>query len=205
MDTSSKATARNRLAPVPDSDEDEFADDSPNARRIRLDEEVARSLQDELYREAEGFLSGDDPQEPPSIESDSDDFAVADPKGKGKAVPTRQASGSRAAAKKRVVQDSDDDEEDDDDYSDFVDLEPPTKKQKTAAKGRRKQASTKGKKSIPRASAFLSDSDDDLPCKQRPFSLPFPLTDFLATLLCSTYSLCPFSRIFDTTGRTGLY
>ncbi|KAI3396436.1 hypothetical protein diail_12156 [Diaporthe ilicicola] len=165
MDTLSKATRRNRLVPVPDS-EDDLADDSPNARRIRLDEEVARSLQDELNREFEGLVSDDDPQEQLMIESDSENYAATDPKGKGKAVATRQASGSRAAAKKLVIQESDEEDDDDDDDSDFADIEPPAKKQKTAVRGHGKQASAKGKKSIPPTSPL--DSDDDLPLSKRP-------------------------------------
>lgn len=165
MGASSRATQKIRLVPVPDSEDEDLADDSPNARRIRYDEEVARSLQDELNREAEGLLYDDDLEEQPIIDSDSEDYAAADPKGKGKAVATRKASGTRAAAKKRVVQDSDlDDDEDfdDDDHSDFADLAPPAKKQKTAARGRGKQASAKGKRV---AAPLVSDSDDDLPCK----------------------------------------
>lgn len=165
MDTSSRATRRNRLVvAVPDSDDEDLADDSPNARRIRHDEEIARSLQDELNREVEGILFDDDLEEQPMVESDSEDYAATDPKGKGKAVATRKASGTRAAAKKRVVQDSDIDDDDDydDDDSDFADLAPPAKKQKTAIRGRGKQASAKGKGVV---APLASDSDDDLPCK----------------------------------------
>lgn len=164
MDTSSRATRRNRLVAVPDSDDEDLPDDSPNARRIRHDEEIARSLQDELNREVEGILFDDDLEEQPMIESDSEDYAAADPKGKGKAVATRQPSRTRAAAKKRVVQDSDieDDDDYDDDDSDFADLAPPPKKQKTSARGRGKQASAKGKGVV---APLASDSDDDLPCK----------------------------------------
>lgn len=169
MSASSRATRRNRLVTVPDSENDDPADDSPNARRIRYDEEVARSLQDELNREVEGILfdddlEDDDLEEQPMIESDSEDYAATDPKGKGKAVATRKASGTRAAAKKRVVQDSDavDDDDDYDDYSDFADLAPPAKKQKTAVRGRGKQASVKGKAV---GAPPVSDSDDDLPRK----------------------------------------
>lgn len=169
MGASSRTTRRTRLISVPDSEDDDLANDSPNARRILYDEEVARSLQAELNREVEGILFDDDLEEPPIVESDSEDYAASDPKGKGKAVATRQASGTRAAAKKRVVQDSDVDEDDDDydddnDYSDFADLAPPAKKQKTAVRGRGKQASAKGKavKAPP-----VSDSDDDLPCKSQ--------------------------------------
>lgn len=166
MDTSSRATQRNRLVAVPDSEDEDLADDSPNARRIRHDEEVARSLQDELNREVEGLLFDDDLDEQPMIKSDSEDYAATDPKGKGKAVATRQASRTRAAAKKRMVQDSDidDDEYYDDDDSDFADLAPPAKKQKTAVRGRGKQASAKGKGVV---APTASDSDDDLPCKSQ--------------------------------------
>lgn len=164
VDTSSRATRSNRLVAVPDSDDEDLADDSPNARRIRHDEEIARSLQDELNREVEGILFDDDLEEQPMVESDSEDYAATDPKGKGKAVVTRKASGTRAAAKKRVVQDSDIDDDDDydDDDSDFADLAPPAKKQKTAVRGRGKQASAKGKGVV---APLASDSDDDLPCK----------------------------------------
>lgn len=165
---------RNRLLAVTDSEDDDLADDSPDARRTRHDEEVARSLQEELDREVRGVLFDDDPEEQPIMDSDSEDYAVTDPKGKGKAVATRQASGARAAAKKRVVQysdvDEDDDFDDDDDYSDFADIAPPAKKQKTAARGRGKQTAAKGKKP---ATTIPSDSDDDLPCKSQESSPPF--------------------------------
>lgn len=175
MGASSRATQKNRLVTVPDSEDEDFADDSLNARRIRYDEEVARSLQNELNREVEGILFDDDLEEQPMIDSDSEDYAAADPKGKGKAVATRKASGSRAAAKKRVVQDSDVDEDEDydeDGDSDFADLAPPAKKQKTAAGSRGKQASAKGKRV---AAPLVSDSDDDLPCKSQEIT-PAPST-----------------------------
>jgi hypothetical protein len=155
---------------VPDSEDYDLEDESPNARRIRYDEEVARSLQNELDREVEGFLFDDDAEEQSMPESaDSEDYATNDPKGKGKAVATRKASGTRAAAKKRVVQDSDvvvddDDDDDDDEYSDLADLAPPAKKQKTATRGRGKQAVAKGKQV---AAPFASDSDSDLTCKSQ--------------------------------------
>ncbi|KAJ0117161.1 adenosinetriphosphatase [Diaporthe amygdali] len=170
MDTSARSSRRNRLAAVPDSEDADFFDDSPNARRIRIDEQVARSLQDELNREVEGLLSDHGPQEQSMIGSDSEDYAVADPKGKGKAVATRRAPGSRAAAKKRVVQDSDSviDDDDDDNDSDFADLAPPAKKQKTAVRGRGKQASAKGKKSVHTNPGSPSDSDEDMPLSKRP-------------------------------------
>lgn len=169
MGASSRTTRGSRLISVPDSEDDDLANDSPNANRTLYDEEVARSLQAELNREVEGILLDDDLEEQPVTESDSEDYAATDPKGKGKAVATRQASGTRAAAKKRVVQDSDVDDDDDDyddenDYSDFADLAPPAKKQKTAVRGRGKQASAKGK--AVRAPP-VSDSDDDLPLSKR--------------------------------------
>ncbi|KAH8772695.1 RING-11 protein [Diaporthe sp. PMI_573] len=161
---SSRANRRNRLAIVPDSEDYDLEDESPNARRIRYDEEVARSLQNELDREVEGFLFDDDAEEQSMPESaDSEDYATNDPKGKGKAVATRKASGTRAAAKKRVVQDSDV-VVDDDEYSDLADLAPPAKKQKTATRGRGKQAVAKGKQV---AAPFASDSDDDLTLSKR--------------------------------------
>ncbi|KAG8159038.1 hypothetical protein KVR01_011481 [Diaporthe batatas] len=163
---SSRATRRNRLAIVPDSDDFDLEDDSLDAQRIRYDEEVARTLQNELNQEVEGFLSDDeDAEEQLMPESDSDDYAATDPKGKGKAVATRKASGTRAAAKKRVVQDSDVDIDDEDDEdSDFADLAPPAKKQKTTVRSRGKQADTKGKQV---AAPNASDSDDDLPLSKR--------------------------------------
>lgn len=177
---------RNRLLAVTDSEDDDLADDSADARRTRHDEEVARSLQEELDREVRAVLFDVDSEEQPTMDSDSEDYAVTDPKGKGKAVATRRASGTRAAAKKRVVQDSDVDEEDDcdddDDYSDFADLAPPAKKQKTAARGRGKQTSAKGKKP---AAAIPSDSDEDLPCTSQE-SLPPS-----STLMPSCFSFHP--------------
>lgn len=166
VSASSRVTRRNRLAIVPDSDDFDLEDDSLDAQRIRYDEEVARSLQNELNREVEGFLSDDEDAEEQSMpESDSEDYAAADPKGKGKAVATRKSSGTRAAAKKRVVQDSEVDVDDEDDYdedSDFADLAPPAKKQKTVVRSRGKQAVAKRKQV---AAPPASESDEDLPCK----------------------------------------
>lgn len=179
MGASARATRRNRPITIPDSDDDNLENQSPEARRILHDEEIARSLQDELDREVAGILFDDDLEEQPVIESDSEDYAATDPKGKGKAVATRQASGTRAAAKKRVVQDSDVDDDDDDydddnDYSDFADLAPPAKKQKTAVRGRGKQASAKGKAV---GAPPMSDSDDDLPCKSQETTPAHPSWD----------------------------
>lgn len=171
LNTSSRVTRRNRLDVVPDS-EDFEPEDEIGDRRIIHDEEVARSLQNELNREVEGFVIDDDAEEQSMLASDSEDYAATDPKGKGKAVSTRKASGTRAAAKKHVVQDSEvDDDDDDDDDSDFADLAPPAKKQKTTARGRGKQAAAKGKKV---AAALVSDSDDDLPCKSPETTPAFP-------------------------------
>lgn len=171
VNASSRVTRRNRLDVVPDSEDFENEDEIGD-RRILHDEEVARSLQNELNREVEGFLIDDDAEEQSVLESDSEDYAATDPKGKGKAVSTRKASGTRAAAKKHVVQDSEvDDDDDDDDDSDFADLAPPAKKQKTTARGRGKQAAAKGKQV---AAALVSDSDDDLPCKSPGTTLTFP-------------------------------
>jgi hypothetical protein len=165
---SSKANPRDRLAVVPDSEDHDLDDNESSNARTRYDEEVARSLQNELDREAGEFLSEDDAEEQSMLGSENEDYIAADPKGKGKAVAIRKTSGTRSAAKRRVIQDSDvdvdqDDQDDqDDDYSDFADLAPPPKKQKIAVRGRGKQAVAKGKQV---AAPTASDSDDDLPRK----------------------------------------
>lgn len=175
VSASSRVTRRNRLAVVPDSDDFDLEDESLDAQRIRYDEEVARTLQNELNREVEGFLSDDeDPEEHSMPESDSEDYVATDPKGKGKAVAARKTSGTRAATKKRVIQDSDvdiDDEAEDDEDSDFTDLAPPAKKQKTTVRSRGKQAVAKGKQV---AAPPASDSDEDLPCKSQEIIPAFP-------------------------------
>lgn len=203
---SSRASRRNRLAIVPDSEDYDLEDESPNARRIRYDEEVARSLQNELNREVEGFLSDDDAEEQSMLKSDSEDYAATDPKGKGKAVATRKASGTRAATKKRVVQDSDVDvdvneDDEDDDYSDFADLAPPVKKQKTAVRGRGKQAVAKGKQV---AAPIASDSDDDLPRKSQEPLPPFPLKHSHTHTLLESPPRSPKNSLVPLSpGRTG--
>ena len=200
---SSRANRRNRLAIVPDSEDYDLEDESPNARRIRYDEEVARSLQNELDREVEGFLFDDDADEQPMPESaDSEDYATTDPKGKGKAVATRKAPGTRAAAKKRVVQDSDVvDDDDDDEYSDLADLEPPAKKQKTATRGRGKQAVAKGKQV---AAPLASDSDDHLPCKSQETTPAFcPDMHTYAHTLRIILTPKDLSLVLVPSGRTG--
>lgn len=192
MDTSSRPARRNRLTAVPDSEDDVLADESPNATRIRYDEEIARSLQNELNREVEGSFFDveddaedpeDDFEEPPVIESDSDDYAATDPKGKGKAVASRKTSVTRAAAKKHVVQDLDIEDDEDDDDSDFADLAPPAKKQKTAVRSRGKPASVKGKRAVV---PLVSDSDDDLPCKsQKSLGPRGHALSLMRSLICS--------------------
>ena len=154
---------------IADSEEDDFADGSPNAGRTRHDEKIARQLQEELDREAaeavDALISGDDDgvdygtQQLVMAPSDSEDYPMADRKGKGKAIATRRPRASRAAAEKYIVTDSDEDPEDDD-YSDPGDIEPPAKKQKIVLKGRGKQASAKGKGKQP--AGTLSESDDDV-------------------------------------------
>ncbi|POS75303.1 adenosinetriphosphatase [Diaporthe helianthi] len=178
VSASSRVTRKTRLAIVPDSEDYDLEDDSLDAQRIRYDEQVARSLQNELNREVEGFISdGDDAEEQSMLESDSEDYAATDPKGKGKALATRKASDSRAAALKRVIQDSDvdvddEDEDEDDEYSDFAELAPPAKKQRTTVRGRGKQMAWKGKQAASKGKQLAAplefDSDEDLPLIKPP-------------------------------------
>lgn len=143
---------KRELVEVADSEEDYLSDPSPNARRTRHDEKVARQLQEELDREAaEAFVSGDDQNiYEDEMDEDSDDFSLADPKGKGKAVASRRPRGSRANPKKNLVLDSDEDEEE---FSDSVHHEPPTKKQKTV----------RGKSKVPAPPLSDDDDDEDVP------------------------------------------
>lgn len=147
---------------VADSEDDELLDDSPNARRTRHDEEVARQLQEEYYREADGLNShhhneDDDLQD--EDDEDTESQSEPDPKGKGKAV-SRPRSRTTRAAVKSVVADLDEPEE----SSDAVEDEPPSKRQKkTAARGSASSAKGKGK-----MLALDPESEDDLPRKLIP-------------------------------------
>lgn len=184
---------------IADSEDDGTSDPSPNARRTRHDEDVARQLQEELDREAaealvhgseeDAFLGG--------MDEDSDEAPLADSKGKGKAVARRSRSG-RSTAKAIVLGSS----EDDDDF-----YEPPTKKQKTKGKGKDKgkmpdiglsdddsdsdealaqQRKSKGKGKGKMPISTLSDDDDNVHSKLIPLPL-HPLFSLKTRLLVSTF------------------
>lgn len=172
-------TSKRKRDFIADSDEEDFSNNDSNAGRTHGDEKIARQLQEELDREAaeameaqeaqDALAAGDDDhndyndgdaQQQIVDTSDSEDYPMADRKGKGKAVATRPPRAARAAAAKYMVPDSDEDDLDDD-YSASDNMEPPAKKQKTVFKGRGKQSSAKGKQPV----AALSESDDDAPGK----------------------------------------
>lgn len=139
---------------IADSEDDELLDDTPNDRRTRHDEEVARQLQEELYREADVLTSEvDDGDSQDDVSDDIDSPSASDPKGKGKAVARPRPRTTRSAVK-YDISDSDEAEE----SSGSVHYEPPSKRQKKA--GGTGSAKSKGK--MPVAD---SDSEDDLPRK----------------------------------------
>lgn len=151
---------------VADSEDDELLDDTPNARRTRHDEEVARQLQEEFYRDANALPSEIEDSELQDEESeDSEHPSVPDLKGKGKAVARPQPR-TRRSAGKASVPDSDEAEE----SSDSAEREPPTKRQKKAVVAGAK-ASGKGKGKMP---AVPSDSEDDVPRELLNFSHSYP-------------------------------
>lgn len=170
MGTNSTTSKRKRDF-IADSDEDDFSNNDSNAGR---DEKIARQLQEELDREAAEAMEAQDAlvasnddltdyndgdaQQQIMGPSDSEDYPMADRKGKGKAVATRPTRAARAAAQKYIFPDSDEDDLDDD-YLASDDMGPPVKKQKIVVKGRRKQISAKGKQSA----EALSEPDDDAP------------------------------------------
>lgn len=176
---------------IADSDDDDLSlsHTSPNPGRTQNDEKIARQLQEELDRETaeaveaqnalvsdDGGNDGhDDDQQYAVAASDSEDYALADVKGKGKAlatsdsedypmasrkgkgkaVETRRPRTSRAAAKKFTVIADSDEESDDGDYSDPGSVKPPAKKRKITVVSRRKTPA-KNKQLL---------SDDDVPGK----------------------------------------
>lgn len=152
---------------VADSEDDELLDDTPNARRTRHDEEVARQLQEEYYREVDDSMSGNhDDDGDPQGEDDEDDEDVeslsepeSDPKGKGKAVSRPRPRTTRSAAN-LIVADSDEES------SDSIQYEPPTKRQKKAASTGGNVSSAKGKGKM--LAVQDSDFEDDLPRKSLP-------------------------------------
>ncbi|ROW06111.1 hypothetical protein VMCG_04582 [Cytospora schulzeri] len=166
-------TSKRKRDVIADSDEDDLADSLPNEGRTHHDEKIARQLQEELDREAAETMEaqdalvaeddGDEVQQSAMADSDSEDYPMADRKGKGKAVATRPPRAARAATAKYMVPDSDEDDLDDD-YSASDDMARPAKKQKIVAKGRRTQTSAKGKQPV----AALSESDDDAPARAAP-------------------------------------
>lgn len=161
------------ISEVADSEDDELLDNSPNARRTRHDEKIARQLQEELDHEAaEELVSEDDNEgyQEQNMSDESDNFPASDPKGKGKAVVRPSPRGTRSAVK-NVIPDSDEAQDD----SDSVKYEPPpTKKQKIVTKRGGKE-SLKGKGKMP---ALSSESEDDIPRK-------YPRVCF--SILCISY------------------
>lgn len=150
---------KRNLIEIADGEDDNMSDSSPITRRTRNDEQVARQLQDNFDQEAaEAFVSEvDDDTKRDQMNDDSDDFAIVNPKRKGKSVaqePRRRAAATVAAQ----------DSEEEEGYSDTFDFEPPAKKRKTAiSKGKGKgKGKAKAKASSPPASIF-SSSDDDIP------------------------------------------
>lgn len=149
---------------VADSEDDESLDDTPNARRTRHDEEVARQLQEEYYREVDDSMSGnDDDDGDPQGEDDEDVESLSEPesdlKGKGKAVARPRPRTTRSAVN-LIVADSDEES------SDSIQYEPPTKRQKKAASTGGNVSSAKGKGKM--LAVQDSDSEDDLPRKSLP-------------------------------------
>lgn len=137
---------------IADSEDDELLDDSPNDRRTRHDEEVARQLQEELYREADILSSELDDAESEDERSDElDSPSASGGRGKGKAVARPRPRMTRSAVK-HDIPDSDEAEE----SSDSVEYDPPSKRQKRAEQTKTK-GSAKGKGKMPAAE---SDSDD---------------------------------------------
>ncbi|KUI60803.1 DNA repair protein RAD16 [Cytospora mali] len=170
-------TSKRKRDIIADSDNDDLSDSYPDPGRTRHDEKIARQLQEELDREAAETMDAqdasvtdnddndddDDAQQYTMATSDSEDYPLADRKGKGNAVATRPyRRASRAAAQSHVVPDSD--EDDDSDFSDSGDIKPPAKKQKILVKGRGKQGSAKGKQ--PAAALAESDYDVSVPAKR---------------------------------------
>lgn len=140
-----------------DSEDDELLDDTPNTRRTRHDEEVARQLQEEFFREADDLTPENDNDDVQGEEyEEMEGPSAPDPKGKGKAVAPPRPPTTRPAVK-YMVPDSDEEEE----YFDAVEYAPPSKRQKKTADTRAK-GSAKGKGKMP---AVQSDSDDELPRK----------------------------------------
>lgn len=196
--STSKQTKRKRNV-IPDSEGDDSSDGAPNAGRTRHDEKIARQLQEELDREAAEALiiddDGDDEhgngpaaQQDVEANSDSEDYPMADRKGKGKAVYTRRPRTSRAAAQDYVVPDLSEDDEDDD-LSDSDYNVHPVKKLRIHSTGRAQQAASKGKQSL----AAESNSDDDAPGKLQT-SKNCPLLLFLSPIsnLLLSYPPMPY-------------
>lgn len=131
---------------IGDSEEDQLSDPSPNARRTRHDEKVARKLQEELdYQAAALMQDGDQNASEDELNGDGDDYSVASPKGKGKGKAVARPSRSTRNSTNQTGYSAQDSLHDsvDSDYD-----EPPAKRQKTKGKARM-------------TAPPMSDNDDD--------------------------------------------
>lgn len=142
-------------AVLADLTDGEISNESPGFNLTRHDEEVARRLQEEIYREVEDEYNGKSDVESSlsnlSVDGDGDSDIVpsAKAKGKGRAVPTLPRRSGRKSIKP-VIADSEDD---------LYDYEPPAKRLKNA-KGKGVDTAPQHARRSNKPSFF--DSEDDL-------------------------------------------